>query len=419
MNEKDIDYIIKRAFKDNIEAEILHVKIKVYEISKEKMEQHGMVYEEDGYGLRIIKNKKLGFSYGNKISDDLYDLAISSVDAGKEDEANVLSYDSKKVKVDGIFDENTLNPIDNLKYYIESLNSISDKVNFINQRAVAGYTTIEVKNTLGLDSQSKTSFIWIGGVANYLGEEVGPEIYEGESSKFFNKINIENILNNLILKIDLTKKRRKFERNNKKNIDIIFTQKAINELIVPLLTSGISLENYYRNRTPFKLNDTFESKISITDDPLIPYLPWSREIDGEGLPSLKAEIIKNGVLIKYLSNTYWSKKANMENTHSAFRSFNSLPSISTSNLVFEGKSFKDNDATYIDQVQGVHTSNFDTGDFSVSANVSWDKNGGFREIIVSGNIKDLLNKIIGFSNDVISYDKVYSGKMKVSGLSIT
>jgi predicted Zn-dependent protease len=153
------------------------VKIKVHEISKEKMEQHGMVYEEDGYSLRIIKNKKLGFSYGNKISDDLYDLAISSVDAGKEDEANVLSYDSKKVKVDGIFDENTLNPIDNLKYYIESLNSISDKVNFINQRAVAGYTTIEVKNTLGLDSQSKTSFIWIGGVANYLGEEVGPEIY--------------------------------------------------------------------------------------------------------------------------------------------------------------------------------------------------------------------------------------------------
>jgi len=53
MNEKDIDYIIKRAFKDNIEAEILHVKIKVYEISKEKMEQHGMVYEEDGYGLRL------------------------------------------------------------------------------------------------------------------------------------------------------------------------------------------------------------------------------------------------------------------------------------------------------------------------------------------------------------------------------
>ncbi|MGC8573649.1 MAG: metallopeptidase TldD-related protein [Caldisphaera sp.] len=417
MSKEDLDYIINKASKEGAEAEILHVKIKVYEVSKEKNEQHGMAYEEDGYGLRIIKNKKLGFSYGNKISDELYELAMSSLAAGKEDEANILSYDSRKVKLEGIFDESVVNPIDNLKYYIESLDSISDKVNFINQRAIAGYTTIEVKNSLGLDSKSKTSFIWIGGVANYLGDEVGPEIYEGESSKFFKKINIDNLLNNLVLKIDITKRRRKFE-NNKKNIDIIFTQKAINELVVPLLTNGITLESYYRNRTPFKLNDIFDSKISVTDDPLIPYLPWSREFDGEGLPSIRTEIIKNGTLMKYLSNTYWSKKANMDNTHSAFRSFNSLPGISTSNLVFEGKSFKDDDGIYIDQVQGVHTSNFDTGDFSVSANVSWDKDGGFREIIISGNIKDLLNKIIGFSSDVISYDKVYSGKMKVSGLSI-
>ncbi|AFZ70700.1 putative Zn-dependent protease-like protein [Caldisphaera lagunensis DSM 15908] len=415
---EELSFIIKKALNDKIDAEIFHSKIKIFEIANDKNEQHGMTYEEDGYGLRIIKNKKLGFSYGNKISDDLYELAVSSSNASKEDNANYLPNEEEVTRLNGIFDEEIYNPIDKLKYYMESLGSISDKLNFINQRAIAGYTIIEIMNTNGLNVNSKTSFIYVGAVANYLGDEVGPEIFEGISSKRFNDINIEKLLNDLTFKIDIMKKRRKFE-NKKKQYNVIFTQKALDDLVVPLINHGISLESYYRNRTPFKLNDYFESKVTIVDDPLNPYLPWSREIDAEGLPSMKTEIIKEGVFKKFLSNTYWSKKANMDNTHSAFRAFTSLPVISTSNLVFQGKIInEDSDAIYIDQVQGVHTSNFETGDFSVSANVAWDKDGGFREIIVSGNIKQLINNVLGFTKDVSSYNKVYSGKMIVTGLSL-
>ncbi len=417
MNE-ELGFIIKKALNDKIDAEVFHVKVKMYEIANDKNEQHGIVYEEDGYGLRIIKNKKLGFSYGNKISEDLYNLAVSSSNASNEDEANSLPNKEDITRLNGIFDEEIYNPVEKLKYYIESLKSISDKVNFINQRAVAGYTTIEIMNTNSLEANSKTSFIWVGGVANYLGDEVGPDIFEGVNAKYFKEIDINKLLNDLVFKVDITKKRRKFE-SKKKEFNVVFTQKALDDLVVPLLNYEVSLESYYRNRTPFKLNDYFESKITIIDDPLIPYLPWSREIDAEGLPTMRTELIKDGIFKKFLSNTYWSKKANMENTHSAFRSFTSLPGISTSNMVFQGKlTNDDNDAIYIDQVQGVHTSNFDTGDFSVSANVAWDKDGGFREIIVSGNIKQLLNNVLGFTKDVLSYDKVYSGKMIVDRLSL-
>ncbi|MGC9048191.1 MAG: TldD/PmbA family protein [Caldisphaera sp.] len=413
--ENNVDKILKNLSSKNIEAEIFHVKVRFYELSIEKGEQHGLINEESGYGLRIINDKRLGFAYGNTLNDELIDLAISSSNANERDDANYLPGPQKLYKLEGIYDESLLNPIENLKSYLNDINSIKDKVNIINSKAVGGVAEVEIKNTQGIDVSEKNSFIWVGIIANYLGNEVTPEIYEGMGSKSVKKINIDKIIKSILEKTEIMKNRRKI---NKKFDYIIFTQKAIDELVVPLLNYGFSLENSYRNRTPFKLNDFLESKISITDDPLIPYFSWSREFDGEGLPSKRVEIIRDGVIKSYLSNSYWAKKANYENTHSAFRTYTSLPSISTTTLVFSGKNFSDNNAVYVDQLQGVHTSNFDTGDFSVSANVAWDNDGGFREILISGNIKELLNNIIGFDNDLIQYNKVFSGKMMVKGLSI-
>jgi len=410
----DVDSFLNKIKGMNAEAEVFHAKVRSYELSYSKKEKSFLRGEEEGYGLRLIKDKRLGFSYGNSLSDELLEMALSSSRANEADEFNSLPSPEKVEKVE-VFDSRLVEPLSYLKEFVEQLSVLEDAINLLSVKAVGGYSEIEVRSTQGVDAFTRSSFLWLGVSANYKGEEITPEVYEMASSRSLSNVNIKRLINDTREKVEVMKKRRKL---NKRVEEVVFTQKALNELLAPMITHGFSLESYKRGATPFEQGQFFASKVSVRDDPLIPYSAWSREFDGEGLPSTRVQLIEGGVVKSYLSDSYWARKAGVKGTHSAYRTYRTLPSISTSNIVLEGKGFKESNELYIDQLEGVHTSNFVTGEFSVSANVAWDGEGGYREIVVSGNIKDLINGIVGFSNDSMQYGKVISGKALVKGLSL-
>ncbi|MEB3797684.1 MAG: TldD/PmbA family protein [Caldisphaeraceae archaeon] len=398
----------------NAEAEVFHAKVRSYELSYSKKEKSFLRGEEEGYGLRLIKDKRLGFSYGNSLGDELLEMALSSSKANEVDEFNSLPSPEKVERVE-VFDSRLVDPVSYLKDFVEQLSVLEDAVNVLSIRAVGGYSEIEVKNTQGVDVSTRSSFLWLGVSANYKGDEITPEVYEMASSRSLSNVNVKRLINDTREKVEVMKKRRKL---SKRVGEVVFTQKALNELLAPMITHGFSLESYKRGATPFEQGQFFASRVSVRDDPLIPYSAWSREFDGEGLPSMRTQLIEEGVVKSYLSDSYWARKAGVKGTHSAYRTYRTLPSISTSNIVLEGNSFKESNELYIDQLEGVHTSNFVTGEFSVSANVAWDGEGGYREIVVSGNVKDLIEGIVGFSKDLMQYGKIVSGKALVKGLSL-
>src|SRR2546425_7538667 len=71
--------------------------------------------------------------------------------------------------------------------------------------------------------------------------------------------------------------------------------------------------------------------VTIVDDALIPAGLGSRPFDGEGLPTTRTVLVREGVLESYLLDTYSARKLGMASTHHATRDGSGV-SVSTSNL---------------------------------------------------------------------------------------
>ncbi|MEM0363927.1 MAG: DNA gyrase modulator, partial [Sulfolobaceae archaeon] len=85
----NIHSLVTLAKQLGIQAEVFYIKVKSTELSKEK-QYYGMFNYEEGLGVRVIKDKRMGFSYGNKLDYRLLDMAIEASKVVEADEANQL-----------------------------------------------------------------------------------------------------------------------------------------------------------------------------------------------------------------------------------------------------------------------------------------------------------------------------------------
>ncbi len=398
-------------------AEILMVRAFNVDFSWEKGTQHGMTYYEEGFGVRVIKGHRQGFAYGPQLDDELLSRAMKAADASKEDPYNSIpSPEGRVEEIPDSYDAALEEPHDAIRGLLDALVSLSSGAyNLIMARAWGGWAEVRILNTEGVDVSSRNSFTGVAAVGNYVkGDYVGPEVSEYLDSRRLNGLRPELVVERLSLKTEMTAARRRADITGR---PILLTPKAVNALLFPLLNHSINLENIVRGRSPLRPGEAVGVKVTITDDPRLPDGPWSRSFDGEGLPTMRTTVIKDGVFLTPLSNTYWARRASAANTHSSWRTFMSLPVISATYLVIEGPSVKDvGDAVIVDDVQGVHTSNFDAGEFSVTASVAWDDDGGIREFVVSGDLKSLLSGLEGAAHEGQRYGRVVTGSLLVRGL---
>lgn len=73
--------------------------------------------------------------------------------------------------------------------------------------------------------------------------------------------------------------------------------------------------------------------VTLVDDPLIPRGAGSRPFDGEGVASLRNEVVTRGVLRSFLCDSYTAKKLGRESTANAARGTSGGLSVSTSNFI--------------------------------------------------------------------------------------
>lgn len=414
-----LEDILRKASASGAQAEVLFVRSRSVELSWEKMSQYGMTYVEEGCGLRVIKDGRVGFAYSNRCTEELVNMALSSMEASQPDLANALPGPEPVSPLEDSYDSSLEEPWGLLRDLMEAVLSYSGRgLNIISARAWGGTATVTVKNTEGVDVSSTTSFVGAAATGNYMSESyVGPEVYEYGDSRTARGVSVDPFMKELLRKVELTR-----SRNPLKQVDrpVALTAKAVSELLFPLLNHAVSLENVYRGRSPLRPGDALGSRVTAVDNPRLPGGAWSRAFDGEGLPTKEVTLIDSGTFRTPLSNTFWARKAGGVNTHSSWRTFMTLPSISMSYLVLDAPSAGDlGDAVFIDQVQGVHTSNFDTGEFAVSAALAWDSDGGLREFVLSGDLRSLLGGVIGMAPDRSRFGRVVSGTLLVRGLRLS
>jgi PmbA protein len=86
--------ILDKAKNQGYSAEIFYVKRTEFSINEEK-QIYSRFLNEEGYGLRVFKDGKVGFAYSTRLDENLLDNAIKSWKVSERDDANQIPTPNK------------------------------------------------------------------------------------------------------------------------------------------------------------------------------------------------------------------------------------------------------------------------------------------------------------------------------------
>jgi PmbA protein len=169
--------------------------------------------------------------------------------------------------------------------------------------------------------------------------------------------------------------------------------------------------------------------VSIVDDGLIPGALGSRPFDGEGLPTQRTVLVREGILESYLLDTYCARKLGLESTHHAVRDGSGVTVATTNLMLLPGSTppaaliASVKRGLYVTELIGFGVNGV-TGDYSRGAVGLWIENGGFahavEEVTVAGNLLEMFGGIEGIGDDLTLRDRTAAptlliGRMVVAG----
>jgi PmbA protein len=169
-------------------------------------------------------------------------------------------------------------------------------------------------------------------------------------------------------------------------------------------------------------------RLTVVDDGSIPGGLGSRPFDGEGLPTRRTVVIRNGVLESYLLNTYTARKLGLKSTGNAGRGLTGAPGVEAGNLYIEPGPHSPEEIIksvskgfLITELLGFGV-NVVTGDYSRSASGIWIENGELtfpvQGVTIAGNLKEMLNSIEMIGNDLDFRGSVVSPTLLIGRMTI-
>lgn len=395
--------------------------------------------EEAGLGLRVINQGRLGFVFTSDLSDEavkqVVEDAISISHYTEADPHNCLPSGKYEYPVLEVYDPAI--PAASLEAKIEMAREVekvarsSDhRINIIER---AGYEDSEfisvIMNTRGVYASGRGNFC---GIYVFVVAEEDGDAQNGFSVMI---------------------------KKNYKDLDSIFTGKeaagnAIRALharsissahlpcvmepyvvtrFVSLLAQMVDAGMVQKGKSMFagKLEQAVAAPVvNLVDD-----ATWAGGIgtfpfDGEGVPSRRNTIIKDGILTGYLYDCHSASKAGVEPSGNGQRgSFRSLPSVGTSNFILQTGRLGSQElyddikkGLYITEVMGMHTANPISGDFSVGAAGIMIENGKLtypvRGATIAGNLGDFFSDIESLGSDLRFFGGRGAPSIRLKSLSI-
>jgi len=410
-----MEKILEMASSRAEEAELYRVRSQTKEVGfqADKLKSVESAFE-DGVGLRVIKNQRIGFSSLTDLSDpqDLINSALESAKFGQEARFNLphpgripspQCYNSQVISL------KTHQMVEEGERTIELI--LKEAPNFKCEGG-AEKTEIEVMimNSRGLSfSFKKTTYAlsfyaFLAKEGDFLG------VQEGEASSKYEDWS-SSVARRITEAIRLSRKKSKI---NPGRYPAIFTPRAV-PLLLQSLKIGINGKTVQKKASPLldKLGTRIVSPcINITDDPLFSFGLATAPLDGEGIPSRRTQIIKEGVLKNFIYDLQTAGLMETESTANGARGYDSLPSPSTSNFILTAGdvSFKEmvkdiKEGIIVDQVIGSGQSNTLMGDFSVNLDLGYKIEKGkivgrLKDIMVSGNAYTMFNQVAALGSEL-------------------
>jgi len=210
---------------------------------------------------------------------------------------------------------------------------------------------------------------------------------------------------------------------------VIFDNSVMSEFL-EIIFHLVSGENVYKKMSMFEglLEKNIASKeFNLIDDALLKGKVGSYPFDDEGLNAGCTTIIKEGVLKSFLHNSYTAKKLKMNNTANAAKDGSGNIGVGHSNFILKPSENALNTkdlGRYIRvlEVMGMHMANPVSGEFSVGiSGILYDNEemiSPFKESVLTGNIKDLLNGTLHVFDNTKDFGGIICGDVLFDKLSV-
>lgn len=169
--------------------------------------------------------------------------------------------------------------------------------------------------------------------------------------------------------------------------------------------------------------------VTLVDDPLAPARLGSRPFDGEGVPSRRTVLFREGRFEGFLFDCYTARRAGARTTAAARRDPASAPEPGPANLVFEPGTTPAEEIV-ADTREGLLVTalmgfgfNPATGDYSRGAAGFWIENGAVAgpvaEVNVSGNLADMLAGVDAVGDDLAWFGPAAAPTVRVAGMTVS
>ncbi|MEA2434840.1 MAG: PmbA protein [Actinomycetota bacterium] len=407
---------------EQIEAFVTHQRefeVKAFEGAVDSLSSA----EPRGAGIRIIRDGRVGFSFTTDLSDEGITVAVKRA----RDNATFTTEDPAMVLPDpeegpddlpGLWEpaQADLGPETKVDFAIaleKATRGFDPRIRTVEEAGFSDVTTeVAISTSTGIAGGYTRSDAWCWTVA--IAEdgddtEVG---FEFDLARGLSSLDPEDVA------------RRAAERalgilGAKKipsaRMPIVFEPYTAGQFL-GVLGGVLTGEAVQKGRSLFagKLGESVAAAgLDLVDDGRVAGAPGAAPWDGEGLPTRRTEVIKNGILTSLLYDTPSARRDGTASTGNASRSgFKTPPGPAPSNITFvsTGESMEElltraGRALLVQDFHGVHSgANPVTGDFSVGATGRLLENGvpvqAVKEVTIAAPMLDILRGIVAVANDI-------------------
>ena len=352
---------------------------------------------EEGFGVRILKKGRLGFSYCDK-EKDLKNAMDNAASLTRFSPKTGFSFPTKaKYKKMNLVDKKIQNvQPDELNEIIGQVREgIEGKKGRPRVILSAGKENVQLENSEGFFGKYSAT-----------GLSIYTEAMNGDGYGFFYEDSVSMPKDFTAIGEragEMAKDMKGAGKPKPGRYNIVFAITALNDFLNVLFPSFSG--DWKRKRTSLLANKlgkkVFNPAITIYDDPTA-LASDAQPFDDEGTVSKRIPLIERGVLKNFIYDRETAALEGVKKSGFCRRgNYASAPGASCSNTVINGGDYNDLEQELdryiiLHSVQGSHIANVTTGDFGFEVSVAFLKEKGrdavpLRGFLVSGNVFKLLN----------------------------
>ena len=424
----------------DVEFFIMKHKAMELEVKQGKL-QDSKLAEGQGIGVRVLKDKRQGFSYSTDFSttalDKMLHQAVINAGYNDRDEANHFPAPGPGYRdmalYDATLEQRSLADKEQLAVQTEQTALAADKRVVRIERAgyEEGETEIWLANSNGLSGYQRGSYCGVYALA--LGSD-GQAQESGSASDisiFYDELSPE--------KAGRLTAERAVRLLGAKPVQTQAADLVLDPYItmqmMSIVAAAFSGEAVLKGRSLFKdkLGEAVASPlVTLVDDGTLADRLGSAPFDGEGVSCQRTVLVEQGILKNFLYDSHAARQAGTVSTGNGLRgSYKGTPSIQTTNYYLAAGELTQaqligqvSAGLYVTEILGAHTVNAISGDFSLGAAGIWIENGRLtrpvRGVTIAGNLKELLLGITAVADDLTFHGSVGApticvGPMTISG----